>query len=263
MSARKWILAMFLAMSLLLASTAQAGVGDGDCMTDLDQPNWMEHFSAGVDLSKWQKVNDWSKLKNSDGLSFVFIKATEGVSYLNPNFSEDWNDMADSTSSQLKARGAYHFYHPSVDALTQAKYFLRTMGRLGATDLPPVLDLETFDHLNVKSAKVMTKMAGEVLKWLRYVEKQTQRIPIIYTSPKFWQKLGAKDPAFAHFSLFMAKYQTKVCPAAMAPWKQWAFLQYSEEGNEDGVDNKIDLDIFNGNASDLQQFIDDSIVGAT
>ena len=226
------------------------------------QTEWQKNYSAGVDISKYQKVTSWSEFENSDNLSFLFIKATEGVTIRNPFFPQHWKDSNYiATPNHPKMyRGAYHFYHPADDPIEQADFFLSTIGELEIIDLPPVLDLESFDKLKITDLKVKKTVAKNVLTWLRYVEQKTHRTPILYTYRNFWITLGSIDPAFAHYPLFIASYNENLCPLAMAPWTNWTFWQYSESGTISGIENHTDLDIFNGNENDLLNFIDSSKV---
>jgi GH25 family lysozyme M1 (1,4-beta-N-acetylmuramidase) len=98
----------------------------------------------GIDISAYQHPNgasiDFARVKAS-GTKFVFVKATEGTSYVNSFFHSDWT----SIGSHGMYRGAYHFAQPGAfsTAGAQARHFVATIGSLkGSLDLPPVLDLE-------------------------------------------------------------------------------------------------------------------------
>ncbi|MFN3444021.1 MAG: glycoside hydrolase family 25 protein, partial [Rhizobium rosettiformans] len=47
------------------------------------------HEVHGIDVSKWNGDVDWRQVKKS-GVSFVFIKATEGKDRIDPRFREYW-----------------------------------------------------------------------------------------------------------------------------------------------------------------------------
>ena len=46
----------------------------------------------GIDISHHQKTIDWNKVKES-GISFVFVKATEGIDYLDSMFIFNWQSL--------------------------------------------------------------------------------------------------------------------------------------------------------------------------
>src|SRR5215469_15416397 len=59
----------------------------------------------GTDVSGYQPANlNWTAFKN-DGVSFAWVKATEGTGYYNPNFT---NQLTNAAIAGVYA-GAYHF----------------------------------------------------------------------------------------------------------------------------------------------------------
>ena len=106
---------------------------------DLD-PSWV----LGLDVSHYQGTVDWASVLRQ-GYRFAFIKATEGTTWTDPEFSANW---AGAKGAGL-LRGAYHYYEPGDDPGQQADFFLNTVWPHGGQpllapgDLPPVLDIET------------------------------------------------------------------------------------------------------------------------
>ncbi|MCJ8269083.1 MAG: glycoside hydrolase family 25 protein [Psychrosphaera sp.] len=201
----------------------------------------------GIDVSHYQGVIDWTVLGKSN-LGFVFVKATGGNTYTDPHFHTNWHALR----SQNMARGAYHFFYAADDGKTQAENFLKTLGKLKPTDLPPVLDVEIADHTDAKA------LLEGVLTWLETVEEQTKRRPIIYTGVSFGQQY-LSDPKLAKYPLWIADYGKKI-EAIPAPWKDqsWSFWQYSQSGQSVGIKGLVDLDVFNGDADTLTSFIKSS-----
>lgn len=58
----------------------------------------------GIDVSYWDSGIDWPKVR-ATGQRYVFIKATEGDSYADPTFDDNWR----GAKSAGLLRGAYHF----------------------------------------------------------------------------------------------------------------------------------------------------------
>ena len=93
----------------------------------------------GIDISGWQHETpiNWNWVKD-DNIKFVIEKITEGVTYANPYFTEDYESA--------KARGivynAYVFWHPS-DSYSQQLGFVRN--HLVDTKATPELDLELIE----------------------------------------------------------------------------------------------------------------------
>jgi len=196
---------------------------------------------AGIDVSAWNPNINWPRIKMA-GRDFVFIKATEGTSYVSGTFPGDW---AEAKAAGI-LRGAYHYFRPGSDPVEQAQIFLETMGELGADDLPALFDWEEDDGISpaVQIARAKT--------WLLLVEQATGKIPIIYTGPSFWNSLGNPTDFIRH-ALFIANYQVN-CPWTPAPWTTWTFWQHTDQGIVDGSPGELDLDHFNGTLEELRRF---------
>lgn len=194
----------------------------------------------GVDISGHQSITDWPQL-NPKQISFAFIKATEGVTFVDPKFSSDW------TGAEVANiyRSAYHFFIASDDPIQQAQFFLMTMGPMKPNDLPAMLDLETGFGV---SANIIVKRAKT---WLKIVEGATGKPPIIYTSARFWLSLG-HPKGFDHYPLFVVDVENN-CPMTPYPWRHWTFWQHST-GTTPGVMGLVDHDVFNGSVQNLASF---------
>ena len=87
----------------------------------------------GLDVSAYQKKIDWKKVAGSK--DFVFIKATEGSGLVDKAFASNW----EGARAAGLLRGAYHFFHPGIDAIEQADLFLT---KVVACELPPCSTLK-------------------------------------------------------------------------------------------------------------------------
>jgi Glycosyl hydrolases family 25 len=67
----------------------------------------------------------------------VYVKATEGIGYVNPTFGSDYR-AARAACFQV---GAYHFWHPEESLAPQLDWFHKHYERM-AGDLPPAWDAE-------------------------------------------------------------------------------------------------------------------------
>jgi GH25 family lysozyme M1 (1,4-beta-N-acetylmuramidase) len=198
---------------------------------------------GGIDVSRWQHGTsiDWAKVR-ADGVTFAFIKATEGTGYVNEYFDGDWA----GTKRNGIYRGAYHFARPSVgSAARQARYFVQHAGTFGDPgDLPPVLDLESDGGLGVTALKRWTRT------WLTTVRELTGRTPIIYTGPYFWKSQMGNTGAFTSYPLWIAHYETS-SPDVPGGWPRWTFWQRSQTGRVDGISGAVDINRFNGTRQQL------------
>lgn len=207
----------------------------------------------GIDVSGHQHPNgtsiNWSKVR-ADGVTFAFIKATEGKTYENPYFASDWS----SSGSVGIYHGAYHFARPSLgSAATQASHFVSTAGLADQPgDLPPALDLEDTGGLGVKALRTWTA------NWLEKVEDLTGRKPIIYTSPSFWENRMGNSTAFTAYPLWIANYKVSA-PHVPGGWPTWTFWQGASDGSVSGISGSVDMDAFNGTPAELAALANASV----
>ena len=215
----------------------------------------------GIDVSYWNAGIDWPKVRAA-GQRFVFAKATEGGSYADPTFDDNW--LGAKRAGLL--RGAYHFFRANIDPKRQATKFIdyvKSMNDDG--ELPAVLDLETHD------AQTKDKIIERARVWLDAVEAAFGRKPIIYSGQYFLQDYfsepGGGPPAWVKdYPLWLAQYPIQYIdgmqPALPRGWFNWTFWQYSDRGTVNGINAKVDLNLFNGTLEELYRLANMDTGGA-
>ncbi len=213
----------------------------------------------GIDVSYWDAGIDWPKVR-ATGQRFMFAKATEGDFYADPTFDDNWS----GAKSAGLLRGAYHFFRCNVDPKKQATKFIdyvKSMNDNG--ELPPVLDLESND------GQVKDKVISRVKTWLDLVEAAFGKKPIIYSGQFFLQdflsEAGGGPPAWAKdYPLWLAQYPNNYVegsqPFLPRGWYKWTFWQFSEKGMVNGINAKVDMDLFNGSLEDLYKLAGAQII---
>jgi lysozyme len=196
--------------------------------------------AIGIDVSHFQGSVSWKEVAGS-GVIFAFVKATQGITYVDPQFTVNWEAMQ---SAGLR-RGAYHFFEPADDAASQAQHFLSTVS-LAPGDLPPVLDVE------INGGVSCEQLWSGVAAWLQIVQKATGRQPILYTAPGFWNG-NSPDLALTCHPLWLADYASQ--PTLPHGWSTWLFWQHSQTGTVPGVPAAVDLNLFNGTAQQFHDWI--------
>ena len=193
----------------------------------------------GIDISHYQGDIDWKMLKQTRQgqfpVQFIFMKATEGGDFADDKFVANF----DSARAHGFIRGAYHFYNPKTDAHKQADFFINSV-KLEPGDLPPVLDIE-------KKSRDIKKLQNDLKIWLRKVENHYGVKPIIYASYKFKTKY-LNDSVFDSYPYWIAHYYVD----SVKYQGEWKFWQHTDVGTLPGIDEKVDLNIFNGSSSDLK-----------
>lgn len=161
-------------------------------------------------------------------VSRIYLKATEGVSYRDRRFAENWE-----SAGRIRAqRGAYHFFRTSADPAKQAAHFIATVGPLRHGDLAPVLDIETMHRGCTK--ELLNKNA---LTWLKAVEKHYGRRPVVYTSDSFARDILSKDIT-EHYPLWIARYGGK--KPETPGFSMW---QFTDRAVIHGIRGYVDLSV--------------------
>jgi len=208
-----------------------------------------EKVLQGFDVSHYQGTIRWDQIK-ANVKAFAIAKASGGTDFIDPDFQANWNGMKE----QELVRGAYHFFYPNEDAALQAKHYLKTIGNLSDTDLPPIIDIEVTNGL---SSEAIIK---GVLTWLEAVESGTKRKPIIYSDLAFVQTY-LSDERFKTYPLWVADYSDSVT-ALPEPWSStgWSLWQYSDKGSVVGIEGEVDLDEYQGSLKEFNNFIKRTIL---
>jgi len=203
--------------------------------------------TSGADVSGYQGNVNWSSAASA-GARFVYIKATEGTSYTNPYFAQQYN----GSYNQGLIRGAYHFALPgNSSGTTQANYFVDHGGGWSADGktLPPALDME----YNPYGATCYGLSASAMVTWVRdfsnRVHARTNRYPIIYTSTSWWSQCTGNNSSFGSTNpLWIPRYGSSV-GTLPAGWSYQTIWQYADSGSMPG-----DQDRFNGAYDRVQAF---------
>jgi lysozyme len=205
-------------------------------------------WARGIDVSKSQGTVSWPAVKEG-GYVFTFIKATDGETYVDPTFAENWA----GASSAGFLRGAYHFFRAEDSPQAQAEFFWQTVGSIG--ELPLVVDVEV--NMGESAATLLTNL-GQLLAQLQQLSGQQ---PMIYTDPNFWNGLGTTN--LVECPLWIADYPPAgvVTPTLPNGWTAWDFWQYygpaanaTDYVQVPGVSCGVDLDVFNGSEAALVQW---------
>lgn len=227
--------------------------GDGEGGTDRDTSDSDAGVSSklhptGIDISSHQHGPQGSidiGQTVSGGQSFAFVKATEGTHYINPQFRSDTIKFIEEDVPV----GFYHYARPAASSgVEQARLFVRVTGiDDGVKAFPPVLDIETDGGL---SASELTEWVGE---FVDEIKRLTDRETMIYTYPNFWKEKMGNTTEFNHLPLWIASYAPSLkADAIPGGWEHWDFWQYTDSGRIPGYSGKVDVNVFNGTESEME-----------
>ena len=197
----------------------------------------------GIDVSKYQDFINWQSVKNMRvedvHISFVFVKATEGLGNEDQMFSRNWKKIKDAGL----VRGAYHYFIPTKSGKAQAENFINSV-TLVSGDLPPVLDIEQTYGVPPEKLRQRAK------EWLQTIQTYYGTAPIIYTNVDFYEKYLKED--FDGYLLWAAHY---LQPAQPRIYRNWSFWQHNEKGRVNGCYTIVDFDVFNGDSLEFRKLL--------
>ncbi|MEO0882230.1 MAG: GH25 family lysozyme [Pseudomonadota bacterium] len=189
-------------------------------------------------MAHYQGQIDWNALAGDD-TAFVFIKATEGVSHVDPRFEENWRGARRAGI----LRGAYHYFTPCLPGRAQAEHFLATVPEALQT-LPPVIDAEDLGPCAAGSG--VADATGYIIDFIEYIEVERGVRPIIYTTRRFYERHLSE--AFADERFWLSDFSGR---PDYGP-KSWVFWQYTDRGRRRGISGPVDLNVFAGTDTELR-----------
>lgn len=198
-----------------------------------------EGKTVGIDVSEYQGEISWSyvdTIENKYPLHFVFIRATAGNNVVDRRFKRNW----EGAKKNKMIRGAYHYYRPNENSLEQAELFIKTV-KLKTGDLPPVLDIE-----KLPKNQSMTNLKKGLRRWLQAIENHYKVKPIIYTGEKYYDDFLKEE--FSDYLFWIANYNFY----REEIQDDWLFWQFTERAAVPGIEEKVDVNIYNGDLQQLQ-----------
>lgn len=190
----------------------------------------------GIDVSRYQGNINWSQVSKDKRVSYVYLKATEGVKLVDPTYKSN-HRAARKAGIPV---GAYHFFSPTASAHHQLSNFKKNVD-LRSQDLIPVVDVE-----------VAPRRKSHVLPFLRRlrtfingIEKHYGCKPIIYTSVNFYNDY--LSGRFSDCAFMFARYSDKA--PRMKSNVRFLIWQFTDSGRIKGIVGDVDRSCLMGNYS--------------
>lgn len=180
-------------------------------------------------------------------VSFVYVKATEGITVRNKYYASD--------CTQARRHGilcgSYHFLSLKSTATKQAQYFLCN-SNITKGDLPAMLDVEPTEN-QIRRAGGTECMFNMIRTWMKTVHKKTGKRPILYVSQKFVNKYLPLAPDIKRdYQIWIARY------GEYKPDVKLVFWQLSPDGRVKGIHGDVDINVFNGYGEKLKELTTDN-----
>ena len=221
----RWLLGTFTVLSLSVLLTL--------CILQQPKTQAASFEVRGFDVSHHQGDIAWEKI-SPEQYDFVYIKATEGAQFQDRLFKHNWQQAR----QQGLRVGAYHFYRLCRSAQVQAENFIRTVPK-APNALPPVIDLEydpqCIDQFNQQQLLQQIQLMYQAL------QQHYGQAPIFYVSKNFYNIVLAGH--FPHVPLWVREYQGL---PQLKGQPQWTFWQHSRQGQIEGIQGPVDLNVFYG-----------------
>jgi len=239
---------MSLAVVALAACGSMGGLysaipGDNRPHSGVDRARGMP--IQGIDVARYQENVDFARARAA-GTHFVFMKATEGKDYIDPNFRLNWQRARDAGMP----RGAYHFMTWCSLASEQAAWFTQNVP-YDPSALPPVLDLEWNNHSSCKVKPSKADALEKIRLMLDVMERHSGKLPIIYTDINFHRDILAGE----YFPNAFWLRSTAAEPHERYENRPWTFWQYTQTGVVPGVRGEVDRNAFYGSTEDWLMFL--------
>ncbi|MGN0214037.1 MAG: glycoside hydrolase family 25 protein [Muribaculaceae bacterium] len=185
----------------------------------------------GIDISRHNGKIDWEKVKkNHPEIKFVYIKATEGATWVDSNYKQNFKN---ARKKGLKV-GSYHFFNYRVSAREQFNNFIATIN-INNQDLIPMVDFEKYG-----SEKNARNAVASLKEFCQLVKDHFGVSPMIYTNERIYNQHLWKD--FKKYHLFIANYKER--SPQLKDDARYTIWQFSERGRIAGIKENVDLNRF-------------------
>ena len=193
-----------------------------------DRPSLRAGESYGLDVSNHQGPIDWPAVAaDDDGLTFAYIKASEGGTFVDARFADNW---AGSEEAGLQ-RGAYHFFTLCRPGLEQAENFLRAAPPADSA-LPPAVDLELAGNCSRRPSA--DEVHAELDAFLGEVEAAWGSDVLLYVGEDWEGRYPVLD---------RSERPRWLVSHLGRPDGQWTVWQFHWMGQVDGIDGRVDVNV--------------------
>ena len=226
---------LLLALLCLCIGTASALTRRSKTPTPAGRECYLPY--DGIDISKYQSLNgpiDWAKVATDKNIKFIYIKATEGTTHVDPYYK----DHLDKARRHGFKVGSYHFFTMKSPVKSQFDNFKRNAVK-SKQDLIPVIDLE------IKVLGFTRKqLQDSVMAFADLLRAHYGCEPLLYVGGDYMREHLTKD--FADFKLFMPRYSRSDDAEPKVPFgAKWSIWQFSQAGTIKGIKGTVDMDCLN------------------
>lgn len=182
-------------------------------------------YSEGIDVSHYQGTIDWDDVVNGTKISYVYLKATEGATFIDDTYRRN---LEEARRVGLSV-GSYHFYRPNVSPEEQFRNLTSNV-LPDEQDLVPIIDIE---HRGKVSED---QFIGDLTKFIKMVEQYYGRKPMLYSYQNFYNRHFTG--LFQNYPWMIAKYKTE--RPQLTDGQRYVMWQYTSKGSIPGIKGHVD-----------------------
>lgn len=192
----------------------------------------------GIDLSAHNGMVNLDAAAAS-GLTFVMLKASEGVSLRDRNFRINY----DKALGAGLHTGAYHFFRFDCGGVDQARNFLQAIGDR-PLDLGLFIDVE--EHSNARGIPD-ERIAERLTAMVEYLNLAGYPVTLYSNLDGYYRYI---EPTVPGVTLWICSFKS-----TPPPLPNVAFWQYSHSGKVDGIRGPVDMNAFAGSTVEMENFV--------
>lgn len=196
--------------------------------------SWAGLTNEGIDVSHYQGDIDWDAVAETNEISYVYIKCSEGESLTDEYYQQN---IEGARRVGLKV-GSYHYYRPDADADAQFNN-LTSQIQISNQDLAPIIDIEK------RGSKPQEQFIADLKKFLERIEKTYKCKPVLYTFHNFYNRYLSGE--FKNYRFMIARYRSDA--PQLDDGKDYEAWQYTQRGKINGIRGYVDRSQITGNFS--------------
>lgn len=214
---KKWYIPSFIGILLFAISVFPL----------LGQNNGKKSF--GIDVSHHNGIINWKLVET---VEFVYVKATEGATYVDPKFQQNLKGARDNKQKV----GAYHNFRTSSSVQSQFNNYKKHVKK-DDIDIIPMVDVEECKQWSA------VQFQDSLMRFIELVKTHYGKAPMIYSVNTFYNKYCA--PKFNNYHLMIGRYGSeKPFIKGEGTYTIW---QKSQTGKLNGIVRNVDIDVFHPN----------------
>ncbi len=202
-------------------------------------PSHLAYPVRGFDVSHHQGRIDWARVAGPEA-AFVFIKATEGATHKDTEFPANW----DAAGRAGIVRGAYHYFTFCGSGLAQAENFIAAVPP-SPDMLPPAVDVEYSDQC--AAPPPIETIRSELAVLVSRLEQVYACKAILYVTRE-----SERDFVAGRFEGHPIWARNVWWRPRLSGGRRWTFWQFADHGRLEGIDGRVDLNLFAGSHKTLE-----------